>query len=335
MPPASALLGLTSLELTFKPDEVYRVPTDDGANVALGRYQPRGVRRFEEPVLLVHGLGANRFNMDFDERYSLARYLARRGFETWVLELRGRGLAGACGDFNFDDQAEFDLRTAFRTILSTGATALTFVGHSKGGLALYAHLAMNPDAPVKAAVALGSPFTFSVQPGLRRFIQTVEPLLRLKAIPISRVRSLAGLGPPPGPLSRYLALASNMDAEVAKKAMYNLSSDISRGVAQQFAGWIRSGNFDSADGKTDYRKLLAGVKTPFLLLAGSRDLIAPPMSVARAQQFLGGPVKLVIAGRGHGFAEDYGHGDIVLGRKAPDEIFPVVESFLAGNSTPT
>ena len=83
------------LTLPFKPDELYRVPTDDGAAIALGRYHAREARRYAEPVILCHGLGANRFHMDFDEHYSLARYLARAGFETWVLELRGRGLAGA------------------------------------------------------------------------------------------------------------------------------------------------------------------------------------------------------------------------------------------------
>src|SRR3954470_18923706 len=83
-----------SLELPWTPDDVYRVPTPDGARIALGRYHARGERRFLTPVVLCHGLGANRYDLDFDEKYSLARFLARRGFETWVLELRGRGMAG-------------------------------------------------------------------------------------------------------------------------------------------------------------------------------------------------------------------------------------------------
>ena len=329
-----SFLSLGSLELPFKPDELYRVPTDDGSAIALGRYHPRGPRRFEEPVILCHGLGANRFNMDFDERYSLSRYLARRGFETWVLELRGRGLAGPPQDATFDDQAEHDLRAAIRTVKSTGARAVTWVGHSKGGLALYAHLAMNPEAPVHAGVAIGSPFTFAVQPGLKTFIRTIEPLLRMKVIPIAKARALAPFGPPPGPLARYLMLAENMDPDIAKKSMWNMASDIPGGVGRQFARWILNGKFDSADGTHDYRKLMAGIRIPFLLVAGSRDLLAPPMSVARAQAALGGPVKMVIAGKAHGFAADYGHGDLILGRQAPDEVFPVVESFLAANSTP-
>ncbi|HEX8703178.1 MAG TPA: alpha/beta fold hydrolase [Myxococcaceae bacterium] len=325
--------GESSLTLTFRPDEVYRVPTDDGAAIALGRYHPRGERRYAQPVILCHGLGANRFHLDFDERYSLARYLARMGFEAWVLELRGRGLAGECGDFTFDDQAEHDVRAALRTVLSTGSKEVLWVGHSKGGLALYAHLARNPQAPVRAAVALGSPFTFAVQPGLRHFIKRVEPLLKLKSIPTRRVTNIAFLGAPPGPMTRYMMLASNMDTEVVKRAMANVPADVAGGVGRQFARWITTNTFTSYDGSFDYRAPLSGVRAPFLLLAGSRDLLAPPMSVARAKEHLGGPVKLVIAGKAHGFDEDYGHADLVLGRRAPHEIFPLVETFLSAHAT--
>ncbi len=321
------------LTLSFRPDELYRVPTDDGAAIALGRYHARGERRYAEPVILCHGLGANRFHLDFDERYSLARHLARVGFETWVLELRGRGLAGASGEFTFDDQAEHDVRAAIRTVLSTGAREVLWVGHSKGGLTLYAHLARNPQAPVRAAVALGAPFTFAVQPGLRLFIRRIEPLLRLKSIPTRRITGIAFFGAPPGPMTRYMMRAENMDPEVVRRALANVPADVSGGVGRQFARWVSTNAFTSYDGSFDYRAPLSEVRLPFLLLAGGKDLLAPPMAVARAKEHLGGPVKLVIAGTGHGFAEDYGHADLVLGRRAPDEIFPLVETFLTAHAS--
>jgi pimeloyl-ACP methyl ester carboxylesterase len=324
--------GQGLLTLPFRPDEMYRVPTEDGAAIALGRYHPRGERRFGEPVILCHGLGANRFHMDFDERYSLARYLARAGFETWVLELRGRGLAGPCGEATFDDQAEYDVGSALRTVLSTGAREVLWVGHSKGGLVLYAHLARHPRAPVRAAAVLGSPFTFAVQPGLKRFIQRIEPLLKLKVIPTRRITGIALFGAPPGPLSRYMMLADNMEPDVVRKALANVPSDVYGGVVRQFAQWIASDTFCTADGIC-YREPLAELRQPFLLVAGSKDLLAPPLAVARAEEHLGGPVKLVVAGRAHGFAEDYGHADMVLGRRAPDEIFPLVEAFLSAHAT--
>jgi pimeloyl-ACP methyl ester carboxylesterase len=328
------VLGLPALTLSFKPDELYRVPTDDGASIALGRYHPRGPRRFAEPVLLCHGLGANRFNLDFDEHYSVARYLARRGFETWVIELRCRGLAGPMVETTFDDQAEHDVRAAIRTVRSTGADKVLWIGHSKGGLAAFAHGARNPDAPFTAIVAVGSPVTFQVQPGLRKFIQTVAPLLKMKSIPTGRVKAIAHLGAPPGPLSRYMVLAANMDPLVVKQSLANMASDIPGGVGRQFGQWISTGKFDSFDHSFDYRAHMAAIHCPVLLLAGSRDLLAPPMAVARAKDFLGCAAKLVVCGKTHGFLGDYGHGDLILGRHAPNEVFPVIESFLAQHAKP-
>lgn len=319
--------------LEYKPDELHRVPTADGSSIALARYQPRGERKFAEPVILCHGLGANRYILDLDERYSLARYLARRGFETWVLELRGRGLAGEPCDATFDDQAQHDVGAALQTVLAAGHASVTWVGHSKGGLVLYAHLARNPTAPIRAAITVGSPVTFAVQPGLKRFVRTIGPLLKLSSLPASRLGALAVLGPPPGPITRYIIREENMDPEIAKRALANVASDIPGGVARQFADWVTSGRFCSADGTYDYRLGMEAVKVPMMLIAGARDLLAPPLAVARAKEHLGGPVKLVVAGRGHGFVDDYGHSDLILGRRAPEEIFPLVASYLAAQST--
>lgn len=327
-------LATGSLSLPFRPDEVYRVPTDDGAAIILGRYHPREQRRFAEPVILCHGLAANRYTFDFDERYSLARHLARRGFETWVVELRGRELSGPAGSSTFDDQAHYDVAAALRTVRSSGAPAVTWVGHSKGGLLLYAHLARNPDAPVRAAVAIGSPVSFAFQPGLRRFIRTIHPGLSLEIIPIGSVaRSMAVFGAPPRPFSQYLIRAANMDPEIIRRAVANVAADIPGGVARQFAHWMASGKFASMDGTVDYLAEMKRIRIPLMLLAGSHDLLAPPPAVAVARDHLGGPVKLVVAGKDHGFTEDYGHGDLILGRHAPTEVFPLVEGFLAAHSS--
>src|SRR4051812_9240061 len=81
------------LALTTVADEVLDVVTEDGHRLALHHYPPKQPRPGDFPVVLCHGLGANRFNLDFDSRYSLARYLQGRGYDVFVLELRGSGLS--------------------------------------------------------------------------------------------------------------------------------------------------------------------------------------------------------------------------------------------------
>ncbi len=318
--------------LTFKPDELYRVPTADGTAIALGRYHPRGPRRFQEPVILGHSLGTNRFNLDFDERYSVARALARRGFEAWVLELRG-GLAGSSEGATFDTEAEHDVAAALTTVLSTGSTGVTWVGHSRGGLLAYAHLARNPTAPIRAIVTLGSPLTYDVQPGVQRFVAALGPTFRLPSLPLTLGSWAWPLGLPPDPIGKYLVRADNMHPTVIRQAIAHVAADIPGGVGRQFARWVRTNAFDGEDG-FDYRKGMKAISAPVLAIAGARDLLAPPEAAHLVSRLVSGPVELVRVGLSEGFSTDYGHGDLVLGLHAPDEVVPRLADFLARHSTP-
>jgi pimeloyl-ACP methyl ester carboxylesterase len=324
------LRALSPPPLVFKPDELYRVPTADGSAIALGRYHPRGPRRFVEPVVLGHSLGTNRFNLDFDERYSVARALARRGFEAWVLELRG-GLAGSSAGATFDTEAEHDVAAALTAVLSTGAPGVTWVGHSRGGLLAYAHLARNPSAPIRAIATLGSPLSFEAQVGVQRFVAALGPTFSLPAFPLSWASRAWPLGLPPDPIGKYLLRAENVDPVVIRQAIAHVSADIPGGVGRQFARWVRTHAFDGEDG-FDYRKGMKALRAPVLSIAGASDLLAPAPAAHLVAQLVSGPVELVHAGLRGGFSTDYGHGDLVLGRRAPDELVPVLADFLARHS---
>jgi pimeloyl-ACP methyl ester carboxylesterase len=316
------------------PDALYRVPTDDGAAISLGRYRPRGEPLAAPPVVLCHGLGCNRLALDLDERHSLARDLARRGFEAWVLELRGRGEAGAPLDATFDEEAEHDVGAALRAVLSTGAREVLWVGHSKGGLLLLAHLARNPGAPVRAGVLLGTPFTFALPPERLRQLALLRPLLRRPTVPLRALGPLAAALAGPDLSSLLSAGEAAAHPEHWRRAVGALVADVPGGVARQLAGWVERDRFESADGTYDYRAALAGVRVPLLLVAGTGDALVPAAAVERGRALLGGPVEVLVAGRTGGLGGDYGHLDLVLGRSAPEEIFPRVAGFLAAHAAP-
>jgi len=72
-------------------DELRFAETKDGWRIAIARRAPRGQARLP-PVLLCHGLSANRGNLDFGvERYSISRALSEAGFDCFALDLRGHG----------------------------------------------------------------------------------------------------------------------------------------------------------------------------------------------------------------------------------------------------
>lgn len=319
--------------LRFEPDQLYRVPTADGSAIALGRYHAHGHRRFVEPVLLAHSLGTNRFNLDFDEKYSVARALARRGFETWVLELRGHGLAGSALGATFDTEATHDVTAALSAITSTGAPKVSWVGHSRGGLLAYAHLARFPEAPIGPIVTLGSPLSFEAQPGVQKFLGAVGPSLKLPLLPLQLAGKAWPLGLPPDPIGKYLLRAENVDPVVVRQAFAYVAADIAGGVSRQFARWVATGAFDGEDG-FDYRKGMRSITSPVLAIAGAKDFLVPPPTSHAVQSLTNGPVETLVAGLSGGFSTDYGHGDLVLGRRAPEELIPRIAEFLARHSTP-
>jgi pimeloyl-ACP methyl ester carboxylesterase len=110
---------------------------------------------------------------------------------------------------------------------------------------------------------------------------------------------------------------------------------VAGGVGRQFLDWITTGRWQTVDRKFDYERGLGAFQIPALLIAGTKDLLAPPEAVRHTERYLRGPTELLIAGREAGFREDYGHGDLMLGRHAHEEIYPRVVAFLERSATPT
>lgn len=332
-------LARRRLHLRTEADAIHFVRAADGWRLALWRLRPRGEAK-AVPVILCHGLWANRFNMDFGPGLSLARHLAEAGFDVFVLELRGSGFSrdpgpgGPTGratrDYGFDTHVTLDAPAALAEVRRlTGADRVFWVGHSMGGMLGYV-LAGGPEgAALAGLVAVGSPVSFGDRGGLaRRAARLLGPLAWLRTRPIQALLApLSGWVSPPG--GRLVVNPRNMDGPVIRRALFNLVGELSRGHAAQFGGWIRTGRFESRDGKVDYLARLSAATVPALLLAGAADALAPPPSVEAAYERLGSADKTFeVLGRETGCDVDYGHGDLLLGRAAPAEVYPRITGWL-------
>jgi predicted alpha/beta hydrolase len=316
----------------------YGVPTPDGWMLALHRYQPAAPA--SGAVLLCSGYSCNRHFIDFDERHSLARFLARRGFDAWVVELRGRGMSRPCAGnsrpwrWTFDDLAQTDVPCAIRFVQKqVGHRRLCWVGHSMGAMVQYAHLgtAARDEWPA-AIVTLASPVVFPAAASalLQRIGNALLALPFFDLVPqraalgvlwhlVGRTRALEiGMNP------------QNIDRRVVGTALRRAIGNPSRLKLQQLARWSADGAFTSHDRAIDYRERLCDVDIPALVVAGGMDRLAPPECVAPAyEQFANSGKRFIVLDRAHGFGNDYGHVDIVLGRNAPDEVFPLLADWIA------
>lgn len=169
--------------------EVYFTkPTSDGWVLQLIRYPAVTSTKAQTPVVLCHGLAANRYSVDFGEigtpewnKYSLAAYLSRGGkkhglsFDVWVPELRGRGEHPTFDPktqpekyrWCLDEYIEKDAPVIITSIQEwynkneKRNPKVFWIGKSMGGMIAYAYgQTTRGNKTLKGVVTLGSPVAF-------------------------------------------------------------------------------------------------------------------------------------------------------------------------------
>jgi pimeloyl-ACP methyl ester carboxylesterase len=330
--------GLHALYAEAGPQrQRFTAQTRDGAIIALYRIPP-AARRYAEPVLLCHGLGANRFNLDFclQPQYSVAEAFAREGFDSWVVELRGVGasrLPPGHKDWTFDDYLAQDLPAAIDQIREmSGAEQIHWVGHSMGGMLLYAYLLGPRGAEVRSGVTLGSPARFSG--GAERFWLEIRLAFLLRVLRRVHVRALTRWTVPiagrvPNRFVRAMVNLDNVDPALLRRAQYVAPDDFSAGLARQFLGWVLEGSIRSGDGKICWTEALPKIQQPLLVVAGGGDRLVPVEDVRFVHEAIGSSkAEYLELSRRAGFDQDYGHIDLVFGRQAPRLVFPRLVDFV-------
>lgn len=309
--------------------------TDDGWFIALHRYKPERVI-YPEPVIVCHGLGSNKYSWDIG-RKSIGKYLKAKGFDVWLLDLRGSGYSSKPSvfgkysyDYSFDDYVLHDLPSAIEYVEEkTGASKVFWVGHSMGGMVLYAYITRVTSWDIRAGVTVGSPVDFTL-PGLLR-----EVILHVKEIVYGMrffpVRPLSQMFSPFGkiiavePADILVWESRNIEPDVRRKVMANGVENVAGGVLQQFAMWFEKGDFTSKDGVFSYKYGLRGVRVPILFIAGVIDGLAPPQNVYPAYKLLGTSDKrFVVASKSNGFHHNYAHTDLILGKYVEKDIYPLI-----------
>ncbi|MCP4711640.1 MAG: alpha/beta hydrolase, partial [Planctomycetes bacterium] len=169
----------------------YYTQTEDEVTLALKRFKPEVVAADTDPVILCHGFSYNMLFWDLAEEVSLPRYLAKEGYDVWLLSLRGsapssqpfvsamrklthfhlepemlnmiRNRLGdrAMLDWSVDDHIRYDVPTAISYVREqTGHEQVHWVGHSMGAMNMFGYLGYEPGEKaqeINSFVAIAAP----------------------------------------------------------------------------------------------------------------------------------------------------------------------------------
>ena len=314
--------------------DVSFVKAPDGWELAISHYRdPTDSATHRHPVLLCHGLGANRLSFDIDPRYSLVIWLVHQGFDVHAVDLRGHGLSEKPTrhskrrwGWGFNDYLELDIPTAINTVLErTGASQLHFIGHSKGGILLYCHAAMGGEH-IRSGITIGSSLNYHHSSSFFHQIAPLAPLSHaLPQVPLHWSALFSSWA------SRWhrtfidpvLVGRDNVELDVYRKMAANVMHPVSSKVLRDMARVINGKGLLASDGRC-YEDLLTQKGYPFAILsiAGTCDTQCPPEVAARFG------TDHQVFGRAHGQREDYGHDDLIMGKHAREEVWPVLREWL-------
>jgi pimeloyl-ACP methyl ester carboxylesterase len=319
-------------------DQVFYAHTEDGWNISMHFHRPENPKPGAYPVIVAHGIAANKYSVDMDRAHSIAYFLKQHGYPVFVINLRGVGKSyhqsrTRFRDFSFDNIVEQDVPAVIRTVRRlTGAPRVNWIGHSMGGMIMYGFLGrrLPGSEDVASFVALGSPGRIDHARRTLWGMITRYPWMndildfRFGAQVISPLSGRFGT-----PVEELIFSKENMSSLTIRRMMKNGVENISRGLARQFIQWIRTGSELSMDGSFNYREGLQNITAPTLFISGSRDHIAIPESVRYAYERAASPHKRYVElGRELGLPADYCHLGLSLGDRAVQEVFPLALEWL-------
>lgn len=318
--------------------EVHWAVTAEKFELALERLRLGKKARRRFPVVLSHGLFVNNLFLNLDEGHSLGRYLAGEGFDVWNLSLRGIGrsldpLKGGRKSWTLDDMIDKDLPAVIGYVRAEShSEKVIWVGYDTGALLAYGYVEKTGGSGLGALVAIAAPVTFNhpEQAPMQKLLKLEESPLLKKAFLYLNGPFLGRILIPlvPG-VERLFYNPENMAEETKAKWLEEALAPVNPGVLDQLLRMIKRGEFVSADGRFSYRRNLGRIRVPLLLVGGEKDPLAPPESVRLVQRAVRSADRaLRIFGPGSNGSLAYGHVDLILGRKAREEVFPVIARWL-------
>lgn len=319
--------------------ECHRIRTKDLWEICLHRLRPEAAHR-GEPILFCHGLLVNHLNFLEPAGESMAEYMADRGYDCWVMDFRNcRSAVPPFGeshaDATFDGYLLGDLPAAITYIRRlTKYDKIHWVGHSFGGMMLYAYCAEFGCDAIASAATLGSPpgLTEGTYPNPRKFRKWLGALRPLSAAVLRHV-----VGPMLTRLRKDTLLMpinwENMHPKVDSRLARRITEIPGPAMVDALDTWIYTKSWRMKGGELDVIEGFSRLDLPLLAVFGIADPLVP---IAQAEHFFktvpSRDKQMLVLSKENGHVADYNHVDIVMGRASRDDVFVPVADWIAAHA---
>lgn len=259
-------------------------------------------------IVCLHGVFSDaRFFCDHNQQ-GAASFFAARGYRVFVGNFRGHGgsrwpVGRRRWNWSFDTLAGADVPALLHFAATRARGPCFALGHSLGGCALLAALAINPPLQrlLAGAIVLSAAINDYSDGGRSKRLQ----------LPLAAILA-RGCGHFP---ARRLHLGPDDEPPL---------------LMQQFRDWAAHGAFRSVDHQVDYWEALREVTLPVYAGVGAADTFHA--SPARARKLVAHlcstDMTFEVHGRALGLTRDFGHLDVARGAAAEREILPRVDAWL-------
>lgn len=281
-------------------EELIKVPSSEGHELALWKISEPEIPTHHH-VYMTHGTFS-------DKRIcrGIASYLAKKGYNCWIMEWRGHGASTTPNDkYNFETIAKKDVPVAFEYLFNDlKINELSCVVHSGGGaiMAMFLVHFQKYISKVNSITMFGSQTTGAAN----SFSNYLKVLLGKYGTALLGYSYASKFGRP------------HNETYFMMKLWYDWS------LSKQFIG----------EDKFNYDQHLSKITVPIFSIHGKKDTFVAPKS--GSEQFLKAfpnpKNKFLSFGKDNGYSEDYDHGRVMLSRNAEKEIWPLVLDWIEENN---
>jgi predicted alpha/beta hydrolase len=264
------------------------------------------------PVLMIHGSVENGKIFYSSSGKGFAPYLAKKGYDVFVVDLRGRGqskpLVNKYSGYGLSEILNDDFPLYINKIKELkGNVPQHWIAHSWGGVLILAYLARHI-----ASVKIASMVFFASK--RRVNINTMKKFFKVNI-----------------QYNLLVPLVIKQKGYFAAKELKVGSDNESKRTYKETAQWVNTKQWKDWNDKFDYAAALKKIKLPpTLYLAAANDpVLGNPKDVYATMKETGDQIsEYHILGKANGNMHDYGHINILTHKDCEVDVYPIALEFM-------